>query len=174
MVPEGCSDALRNAANRLKNKLNSVTGAFFILTENITGNNEIIDSQADILLGNCKRTETQQALSLLRYRDYAVKITDSGLLIATYDNSRVSDGVKDLITWIEGDGHIVKRGNQTYLIWEEDLHGAYGKGYPLEALSINGVSIEEADPRKEAEYSLFYVLSGLVKVNGTSYQAPFG
>ena len=101
VTPQYCSEKLQSAVDKLKSKLKSVTGALIIVSADYASDDKPVDSSGEIIVGNCKRTEMQAALSNLRYRDYSLTATDSNILIAGYEDSRIVDGVNDMIALLD-------------------------------------------------------------------------
>ena len=141
VLPEVCDSSVSRAADTLKTRLKAVTGASFSTTDDYTRNGEIVESEGEIIIGNCKRTEMQQALSEMSYRDYAVRVTDKNILIAGFDPAKIADAVYAFIE-VVNDGGVEKDGKNAVLHWKEDLFKPY-TDYPLSGLTLGGVSLSE-------------------------------
>ena len=141
IVPEVCSAGVINAAEKLKNKLTDLTGAIFTVVDDYTRNGEAIDSTGEIIIGNCKRTEMQNALLPLSYRDYSVLFTDSNILIAGYEDEKVIDAVYDLIQRLEA-AEMIQTDNEVILKWAGDFQKIYA-AYPFDDMTLGGISVRE-------------------------------
>jgi hypothetical protein len=91
ILPEQVTGEVSRAADKLRNKLKTLTGVLFSITDDYTQGGAVKDSEGEIIIGDCKRTEMQSELSNLSYRDYSVTVTDHNILIAGYENSKVAD-----------------------------------------------------------------------------------
>ncbi len=141
IVSDNCSSEIEKVANSLKNKLKTVTGAFFTIGNDFTRNGEVIDSKGEIIIGNCNRTESQNLLSTLTYRDYAVQITDSNIVIAGYESSKVVDAVYSFIKLID-DEYLTVTNEGTLLNWAGNYKKVF-ESYELNAITIGGIPLSE-------------------------------
>ena len=159
IVPEYCDDSITQAADALKSKLKSITGAVFTVTDDHTRSGEVEESSGEIIIGNCKRVEMQTALSELTYRDYSVSITDRNILIAGYEPSKVSDAVYAFIQTLEND-QIEKLEDKVVLNWGGNIVKKY-TSYKLEGLTLSGVSLDQ--------YSIIYPFDAKTKTETEQY-----
>lgn len=151
VIPEISGGDVSRAADTLKNKLKSLTGAFFSVTDDYTRDGKDVESTGEIIIGNCKRTQMQTALLSLTYRDYSVSVTNENILIAGYDEAKVTDAVYAFIQMLD-ETHIEKNGDQVILIWDADLRKDY-TSYKLEGLSLEGIPFHQ--------YRIVYPASGM-------------
>lgn len=158
VIPQYSSEKIQSAAEKLKSKLKSVTGAFFSVTDDYTRDDNAIASSGEIIIGNCKRTEMQTALSSLKYRDYSLSATDSNILIAGYEESKVSEAVNEMIAFLD-ESHITVSDGKAVLKWD----GNYTKvstNYKFENMTLCGIDISEYQivyPAGSASVSKLYV-----------------
>lgn len=141
IIPEDCEGQIANAADVLKNKLKQETDAFFTITDDFTRSGEAIESTGEIIIGNCKRVETQKLLDTLTYRDYAVEITDANILIAGHEPSKVVDAIYSFMKYIDEDYMEVSDGS-AILNWNGNYRKIYDS-YKLENMTLGGVSLAE-------------------------------
>ena len=141
ILPEQVTGEVSRAADKLRNKLKTLTGVLFSITDDYTQGGSVKDSEGEIIIGDCKRTEMQSELSNLSYRDYSVTVTDHNILIAGYENSKVADAVyafTDALT----EESVQKVDGKVILTWKEDLKEEY-TSYKLEGISLGDVSLKE-------------------------------
>ena len=117
VIPQYSSEKVKSAADELKSKLRSVTGVIFLVYDDYTMDHQPIASSGEIIIGNCKRTDMQAALSGMRYRDYSLSATDANILIAGYEDSKIVDGVNDMIALLD-EVHITVTNGVTVLKWD--------------------------------------------------------
>lgn len=131
IVPEDADDKIYSAANSLKDKLKKLAGCVFTIGDDYTRDGEIVDSTEEIILGNCKRTDTQKALEGLKYEDYAVVATDANIVVASYDSSAVKKAVKALVDALN-DAVVEKSGDRVILKWTVSIYGegSYANNMP--------------------------------------------
>ena len=159
VIPEICDDNISRAADVLKSKLKSITGIVFTVKDDHTRSGEAEESSGEIIIGNCKRVEMQTALSELTYRDYSVSITESNILIAGYEPSKVSDAVYAFIQTLENN-QTEKIEDKVVLNWGGDIVKKY-TSYKLEGLTLSGVSLDQ--------YSIIYPFDAKTKTETEEY-----
>lgn len=137
IYPKDCSPQVAAAADALRSKLLEVTGIpFFMRTDNMETAGE-----GEIVIGNCNRTEMRTALSAITYRDYAVTATDSNILIAGYEDSKVADAVYSFINQLTKDNLVISNGN-VVLKWKGDYSKLY-TNYKFDSLTIQEVDLSK-------------------------------
>lgn len=141
IVSDNCSTEIEKVANSLKNKLKTATGAFFTIGNDYTRDEEVIDSSGEIIIGDCNRTESKNVLSTLTYKDYAVEITDSNIIIAGYESSKVVDAVYSFIKLID-DEYLTVTNSSAVLNWTGNYKKAF-ESYELDSITIGGVKLSE-------------------------------
>lgn len=141
VMPQYCSEKLQSAVDELKSKLKSVTGALIIVSADYASDDKPVDSSGEIIVGNCKRTEMQAALSKLRYRDYSLTATDSNILIAGYEDSRIVDGVNDMIALLD-EAHVTVTNGITILKWDGNYTKA-STNYKFDSMTLCGTDISQ-------------------------------
>ena len=140
VIPEMCDEKIIKAADALKERLNSVTSVFFSVTDDYIRNGEVAESNGEIIIGNCRRTEMQAALSTLTYRDYSISATENNVLIAGYDPSKVSDAVYEFIKLLEN-GNVQKENKQVTLSWSGTVKKEY-TSYKMSGMTLAGVPLD--------------------------------
>lgn len=141
ILPESCDGKIAAAAEALKNKLKDATGAFFTVADDHTRNDEVIESTGEIIIGDCKRVDMQAMMSTLKYRDYAVEINDSNILIAGHETAKIVDAIYSFMKFIDEDYIDVSNGSAV-LNWD----GNYQKlhtSYKFENMTLGGVPLSE-------------------------------
>ena len=141
IIPEDAAVQVENAAKSLQDKLKSVTGAYFAVSDDYTMSGGAIDSTGEIIIGNCKRNEMQSALATLTYRDYSVSITDANIIIAAHEDSKVSDAVFSFMKFIDDDFVSVDSGS-AILSWSGDYSKLY-TNYKFDSITIGGVELSK-------------------------------
>lgn len=141
ILPELADGEVSRAADKLKSKLKSLTGVIFSITDDYTQGGIVKDSQGEIIIGDCKRTEMQEELSNLSYRDYLVKVTDSNILIAGYETSKVSDAIYAFVGALTEET-VKKVDGKVLLTWNEDIKKEH-TSYKLDSISLGDVSLKE-------------------------------
>ena len=142
ILPTERSDILSAAADALSKKLTALTGVPFRILEDDTRDGLPVDGAGEIVIGNCRRTETQERLRGMTYRDSATVVTDANILFIGYEDARVSDAVHRFIAYLEQPGHIEAKGNAVLLHWERDVTTPY-TAYLFADLTLGGTSISE-------------------------------
>ena len=66
LVPQDCTDELREAAEDLRHTLVDVTGVSFYLSADSSGSGEVLDGAGELVVGSCLRTEAQEKLQKVR------------------------------------------------------------------------------------------------------------
>lgn len=141
VIPEVCSEKISSAADALKKKLKEVTGAFFAVRDDYTRDDQVVDSEGEIIIGDCKRTDAKNALATLKFRDYALSANDNNIMLSGYEDSKISAAVYELIDILSEENLTVTNG-KTVLKWA----GNYVKStftYKFENMTLNGVHISE-------------------------------
>lgn len=146
IIPEDAPTTLSNAADMLKNKLNNKTGALFTVKDDYTRDGNAINSTGEIIIGNCKRIDMQSELSTLTYRDYSIKATDSNILIAGHETSKVVDAVYAFMKELEN-AKIEQSDAQCSFQWQGDRRNNY-TSYKFENMTLGNVSLKD--------YSIIY------------------
>ncbi|MDY3863874.1 MAG: endonuclease/exonuclease/phosphatase family protein [Eubacteriales bacterium] len=142
ILPTERSDILSAAADALSKKLTALTGVPFRILEDDTRDGLPVDGAGEIVIGNCRRTETQERLRGMTYRDSATVVTDVNILFIGYEDARVSDAVHRFIAYLEQPEHIEAKGNAVLLHWERDVTIPY-TAYLFADLTLGGTSISE-------------------------------
>ncbi len=142
ILPTERSDILSAAADALSKKLTALTGVPFRILEDDTRDGLPVDGAGEIVIGNCRRTETQERLRGMTYRDSATVVTDANILFIGCEDARVSDAVHRFIAYLEQPGHIEAKGNAVLLHWERDVTTPY-TAYLFADLTLGGTSISE-------------------------------
>ena len=159
VIPEVSGGDVSRAADALKNKLKSLTGAFFTVTDDYTRDGKPVESSGEIIIGNCRRTQMQTALLALSYRDYSVSVTDENILIAGYEEAKVSDAVYAFIKVLD-EAHIEKSGDKVFLKWDQDIRKDY-TSYKLDGLSLEDIPFNQ--------YRIVYPVNGLTSTAISEY-----
>ena len=141
ILPEQAAGEISRAADTLKNKLKSLTGAVFSITDDYTQGGVVKESKGEIIIGDCKRTEMQSELESLSYRDYSVTVTDHNILIAGYETSKVADAIYAFSNALTEES-VQKVDGKVIFTWKEDLKEAY-TSYKLDSISLGDVSLKE-------------------------------
>ena len=140
ILPEDCSEELSAEVETLRKALVSLTGIAFYISNDRTGDGAVVSGASEMVIGNCRRTESQELLKELRYRDYAVCATEANILIAGHEDTTVLRAIRYLIAVLEHDG-VVQDGGNHYLMWEDYRYTA--SSYRLEQMTIQGVALSE-------------------------------
>lgn len=141
ILPEQAKGEISRAADTLKNKLKSLTGAVFSIADDYTQGGVAKESKGEIIIGDCKRTEMQSELSNLSYRDYSVTVTDNNILIAGYETSKVADAIYAFSNALTEES-IEKVDGKVILTWKENLKKEY-TSYKLDSISLGDVSLKK-------------------------------
>lgn len=137
VYPEDCDPQIITTVGALKTKLRELTGAMFYMDTDSAESNGV----REIIVGNCNRAEMQTALSEITYLDYAVAVTDSNILIAAYEDSKVSDALYSFIRQLTKETVVTENGNSV-LKWKGDYSKLYNK-YKFDSLSVSGVDLNK-------------------------------
>ena len=137
VYPVESDPQVASAADVLRGKLLELTGFPFMTRTDDRGSS----GKKEIVIGNCDRDEMQTALSAITYRDYAVTVTDSGILIAGYEPSKIADAVYSFIGKLTKENLIITE-DSVFLKWEGDYQKLH-KNYKFESLSIQGVDLSQ-------------------------------
>lgn len=140
ILPENCSEELTDEAEILRKTLVSLTDTAFYISSDRTADGTVTDGVGELVIGNCRRTESQELLGELRYRDWAVCATEANLLVAGHEDSTVLRAVRYLITLLEHEG-VERDGEDCYLVMEDYRYTA--ASYRLEQVTLNGVELSE-------------------------------
>ncbi len=141
VIPEVCSEKISSAADALKKKLKDVTGVFFAVRDDYTRDDKVVDSNGEIIIGDCKRTDAKNALASLKFRDYALSANENNIMLSGYEDSKISAAVYEMIDILNEENLYVADG-ETVLKWS----GNYVKStftYKFENMTLGGVHISE-------------------------------
>ena len=141
ILPEQAAGEVSRAADTLKNKLKSVTGAIFSIGDDYTQGGVIKESKGEIIIGDCKRAEMQSELETLSYLDYSVAVTENNILIAGYESSKVADAIYAFSNALSEES-VQKVDGKVILTWKENLKKEY-TSYKLDSLSLGDVALKE-------------------------------
>ena len=119
VLPENASSRLAAEVGNLQRKLNTETGTFFTVTDDYTRDGTALDSKGEIIIGDCRRTSAQNALSALKYKDYAVLCTEGNIVLAAYDESTAVKAIQYFSESINAE-HLERDGNAVFLAWDGD------------------------------------------------------
>ena len=140
LVPQDCTDELREAAEDLRHTLVDVTGVSFYLSADSSGSGEVLDGAGELVVGSCLRTEAQELLGELRFRDWAVCATEANILVSGHEDTTLLRAVRYLISALEQDGVTMENGD-AYLEWTDYRYTS--STYRLEGLSLGGTALSE-------------------------------
>lgn len=139
VIPEEASDSLKRNAATLVTKLNNATSSTFVQTDDYTRDGNPADSTGEIIIGDCKRTDAKTVLAELKYKDYAVRVTETNIVISAYEDTNLKKGIdafaKLFADRLETDGKVVN------LIWKEDIYHA--GSYDTRNMTVNGTSLSD-------------------------------
>ncbi len=139
IYPEICTNSLRNAVVDLSSKLETMTGAIFTVMNDYTGDGKPAESTGEIIVGNCKRTDTQNALLRLRQKDFSVLVTEKNILVLAWDDSYAAKAVKWLTEQLTEQTLTTSGGNAT-LHWEGTYTEKY-EDYRYETVTVGENSL---------------------------------
>lgn len=137
--PENCSTGLLSAVDSICSVLKSETGSYFRQSDDYTKDGKPVESKGEIIIGNCKRTETAEVLKSVKYKDYSICITENNIIVAAHDDSTAIKGAQKLAQLLEG--NISKSGEDYILDWSGDYYYS-SVGYKYPDISLGGVDIK--------------------------------
>ncbi len=171
VYPEGCNSTLSGAVRELKSTLENLTGAPFRATDDYTRDNKPADSTGEIIIGNCRRTEAQNALADLRRKDYSIQVTEGNILILAWTDSAAVKAVRDFIEELN-ETSVVKNGTNATLMWKGTKHVSDGS-YRYDSVMIGESSLFDyriVYPAGESNESALEIQD--IIGNGTGYMLP--
>ena len=125
------------ATKALRNKITEVFGVELPLQDDWHKASEELPATAkEILVGKTNRVETQNALSVIRAKDFAIVFENDRVVITAGTDNGVMDAVNYFI-----DNYIDVEGKKITLT--EHLFDVVEYEYPIGNISINGVSIKD-------------------------------
>lgn len=140
IIPESTSEGLMLYVNDLRDALREATGVSFYAYDDYTQDGKASHSAGEIIIGNCKRTDAQNALTTLKYKDYTVQLTESNILITGHEDGSVGKAIKEFIKMLNAE-NLVKNGKTTAVKWYGDF--TYQAKYSKIAPTINNVSLSQ-------------------------------
>lgn len=120
IISENATEELMVTVNSLKSKLREITGEIFYAYDDYTKDGQPIDGTGEIVIGDCKRTEAQNELATLRYKDYTVKITESNILIMAHNDANTRKAINAFIDMLD-QSNIESNGETISLKWTGDI-----------------------------------------------------
>ena len=159
VTPADCSDELTSTVNSLVTKLQQVTGAPFQLQNDMS--DSYVDSEGEIIIGSCKRTDTAKILENTGYKDYKISVTEKNIVIAAHTDDAAINAVFKFMSFLS-DELITQEGDPktTTLLWKEDYSFVH-ENYSIKSMSLNGKSLKDYTiiypsldmPEKNREYA---------------------
>ena len=141
VIPQNPSNVLASMAEGLRAKLTEVTGAFFSVVRDESAGSSVKDSKGEILIGNCKRTDSVEILSELNYKDYSVVITDNNIVIAAHEDSAITAAVQSFINLLT-DQYVTVENKTATLRWTGD-YSSICEEYRFDAMTANGEELSK-------------------------------
>ena len=125
------------AAKKLRNELTSVFGVELQLNDDWHKASEELPATAkEILVGKTNRVETQNALSIIKAKDFAIVFENERIIITAGTDASVMDAVDYFI-----ENYIDAAAKKITLT--EHLFDVVEFEYPIGSISINGVALTE-------------------------------
>ena len=142
VTPAGASSDLNDVTQTLITKLAKLTGALVKAMDDTTYDGNVEDSEYEIIIGNCLRTDTQNVLDGIAYNDYKITVTDKNVVIASRNESSAVSALWKFISLLNEDG-IIRTGDSkaVTLVWSEDIFYA-GKAGKYAGMTLSGMNIE--------------------------------
>ena len=142
VTPVGAGDDLNDVTQTLITKLAKITGALIKTMDDDTYDGNAQDSEYEIIIGNCLRTDSQNALDGIAYNDYKITVTDKNVVIASRNEDSAVSAVWKFISLLNEDG-IIRTGDSkaVTLVWSEDIHYE-GKAGNYAEMTLSGMNIE--------------------------------
>ena len=139
IYPEGASDDIKKVANELATAISEKYGVV-ISSKNDSPTNYMGESQIgeyEIILGDCRRDESQEFLSALKYGDRGYKVVGKKLVVASHDAYTTLALVSELSSIVRAQ----KKDNT--VIFSSDMNKIYLGRYTYETMTVGGVDISE-------------------------------
>ena len=156
VTPADCSEQLTSTVTSLVTKLQQVTGAPFKMERDI--GDSYVDSEGEIIIGNCKRTDTAKILEATGYRDYSISVTDKNIVIAAHTDEAAINAVFKFMSYLT-DELLTKdeTTKATTLLWKEDYTFIH-ENYSIKSMSLNGKNLKD--------YTIIYPSADMSEKNG--------
>ena len=143
IIPENAGTEIEAATQTLVSKLTKETGALIRMMDDATDDGEPEDSELEIIIGDCLRTDSQNALEGMGYNDYRIQATEKNIVIASRSEKATEDAIWKFISLLKGDNLIRDDENKTLsLRWESDIYLA-DSTKKIQNFTLGGKSIEE-------------------------------
>ena len=125
------------AARKLRDELKNTLGVDLPLNDDWKKASEELPATAkEILVGKTNRVEVQNALSIIKAKDFAILFENERIIITAGTDSGVMDAVDYFIA------NYIDAANKK-IVLSEHLFDVVAYQYPIGAISINGVALSE-------------------------------
>ena len=124
-------------------KLAKETGALIKTMDDATDDGNPEDSENEIIIGNCLRTDSQKALEGMSFNDYKITATEKNIVIASRSETAIIDAIWHFMALLKAE-NIVRdeEKNTVALIWKEDIYQADAT-QNISSFTIGGKSIKD-------------------------------
>lgn len=139
VYPEGASDEVKRAANDLATAISDKYGVI-ISSKNDNPTNYMGESQVgeyEILIGDCRRDESQTFLSEIEYSDRGYKVIGKKLVIASHDAFTTLSLVSEVSSIVRA------QAKDSTVFFNTDMDKIYRGSYTYDALTLSGHDISE-------------------------------
>ena len=139
VYPEGAADDVKSAANDLATAISEKYGVI-ISSKNDNPTNYMGESQVgeyEILIGDCRRDESQAFLSEIEYGDRGYKIIGKKLVIASHDAFMTLSLVSEISSIVRA------QNKESTVFFNTDMDKIYRGSYTYDTMTLGGRDISE-------------------------------
>ena len=144
IIPSNAGSELSDAAQTLVSKLSKETGALIRLISDSTLDGKPVDSENEIIIGDCLRTDSQRVIEgLTGFNDYRIVVTEKNIVITSMSESATVDAVWKFLSFFKTDN--ITKDTETKIVslyWESDIYQTE-ETKKIESFTIGGKSVND-------------------------------